>query len=108
LIYLSSDSVRASLQRSNPIRRLLLSVILPNPTADHELNQRMIQESPLDWTLVRAPSLTNGKHAGKYQSGEHVKSSHFIPQISRADLAEFILNNLTDNTLVRKAVELMY
>jgi len=108
LIYLSSDSVRASLERSNPVRSLLLSVILRNPTADHELNERMIQESPLDWILVRAPSLTNGKRTGKYQSGEHMKSSHLIQQISRADLAEFMLKHLTDNTLVRKAVELTY
>ena len=69
LIYLSSDSVGASLQRSNRIRRLLLSVILRNPTADHELNERMIQKSPLDWTLVGAPSLNNGKPTRKYQSG---------------------------------------
>src|SRR5215469_12573593 len=108
LIYLSSDSVRASLEHSNPVRRLLLSVILRNPTADHELSERMIQESHLDWTLVRGPSLTNGKRSRKYQSGEHVKSSYFIPQISRADLAEFMLKHLTDNTLVRKAVEIMY
>jgi len=108
LIYLSSDSVRASLERSNPVRRLLLSVILRNPTADHELNERMIQESPLDWTLVRGPSLTNGRRTRKYQSGDHVKSSHLIPQISRADLAEFMLKLLTDKTLIHKAVKLMY
>ena len=37
-----------------------------------------------------------------------MKSSHFIPQISPADWAEFMLKHLTDNTLLRKAVELMY
>jgi len=107
-VYLSADSVHASLEHSNPVRRFLLSVILRNPTADHELNERMIQESHLEWTVVRPPRLTNGKRTGKYQSGEHVKSSRFVPQISRADLAEFMLKHLADRSFVRKAVELMY
>jgi len=105
-VYLSSDSVHVSLKRSNPLRRLLLSVILHNPTADHELNERMIQESHLEWTIVRPPRLTNGQRTGRYQSGEHVKSSGFVPQISRTDLAEFMLKHLADNSFVRKAVEL--
>jgi putative NADH-flavin reductase len=108
LVYLSADSVRASLERSNPVRRLILSVVLRNPTADHELNERMIRESHLEWTVVRPPKLTNGRRTGKYQSGEHVQSSHLIPQISRADLAEFMLKHLADQSFVHKAVELMY
>jgi putative NADH-flavin reductase len=96
-VYLSSDSVRAS-----------LSVILHNPTADHELNERMIQESHLEWTVVRPPRLSTGMRTGKYQSGERVKATNFVPQISRADLAEFMLKHLADKSFIRKTVELMY
>jgi nucleoside-diphosphate-sugar epimerase len=51
-IYLSADTVRASREDRNPVLKPLLSVLLHNPTADHELNEGMIQESHLDWTEV--------------------------------------------------------
>lgn len=41
-LYLSADAVKASREDVNPVRKVLLSVILHNPTADHELNESMI------------------------------------------------------------------
>lgn len=107
-LYLSADAVKASREDVNPVRKVLLSVILHNPTADHELNESMIQQSYLDWTIVRPPRLTNGVRTGKYRSGEHLKSANFIPQISRADLAHFMLKQLTETTILHKAPEVMY
>ena len=83
-------------------------MILHNPTADHELNERMIQESHLEWTVVRPPRLTTGMRTGKYKSGERVKATNFVPQISRADLAEFMLKHLAGKSFIRKTMELMY
>jgi len=108
LIYLSADSVRASRKNLNPVRTAFLSVILHNPTADHELNETMIRESHLDWIIVRPPKLTNGQHTGTYRSGEHLNSEAFIPRISRADLADFMLKQLTDDRFLRRTLELMY
>jgi putative NADH-flavin reductase len=106
-IYLSANTVHASREDQSPVLRVLLSVLLQNPTADHELNERMIQESHLDWTIVRPPRLTNGPSTGSYRVGEHLKSSSFIPQLSRADLAEFMLKQLTVDTFLYKATEVM-
>jgi hypothetical protein len=84
------------------------AAMLRNPTADHELNEDMVRQSHLDWTIIRPPRLTNGKRANKFRSGEHLESHSFIPQIARADLADFMLAQLGEGTFVHKIPEVMY
>jgi hypothetical protein len=42
--------------------------------------------------------LTNGRKRGSYRHGPHVGSFLWTTRISRADVAEFMLNQLTDDT----------
>jgi putative NADH-flavin reductase len=72
------------------------------------VNESAIVRSRLDWTIVRPPRLTNGERTGTYRSGERVQPRSIVPQISRADLAEFMLSQLTEGTFVRKAECVMY
>ncbi|HEY4047212.1 MAG TPA: NAD(P)H-binding protein [Acidobacteriaceae bacterium] len=74
------------------------STVLHNPTADHELNERMISESHLDWIIARPLRLTNGAPTGKYRSGDDLRSNGFIRTIPRADLADFILKQVEEDT----------
>jgi hypothetical protein len=53
-IYLSADTLRTSGEDQSPVRRLLLSALLPNPTADHELNESMIRK--VIWTDHCSPA----------------------------------------------------
>jgi putative NADH-flavin reductase len=62
----------------------------------------MIRQNRLDWISVRPPVLTNGMHTGAYRAGEHLKASAFVPAISRADLADFMLKQLTDDRFVHQ------
>jgi putative NADH-flavin reductase len=68
----------------------------------------MIRESHLYWVIVRPPMLTEGERRGVYRTGEHLKPDSMIPTLSRADLADFMLNQLTSDGFLRKAVEVMY
>ena len=45
---------------------------------------------------------------GRYRSGPDVRAMSLVPRISRADLAEFMLGQLVEDTYVRKAPAIMY
>jgi putative NADH-flavin reductase len=108
-IYLSTPVVRAVRDQLNLLGRYVVApVILRNVAADHEANESVIERSKLDWTIVRPPRLTNGARTGVYRSGERVRSTSLIPEISRADVAAFMLKQLSDNTFLRRAVCVMY
>jgi putative NADH-flavin reductase len=104
LVYLSADTVHEARPALNPLRRyLLIPVLLHNTAADHELDEAMIQQSHLDWIIVRPPVLTDGPLTGRYRSGAHLASTRLIPQISRADVADFMLDQLTNDAFLHQA-----
>ena len=71
------------------------------------MNEQAIRESGLSWTIVHPPKLTNGRRTGTYRSGEDVAVTSFLPSISRADVAEFMVRQLTNETYVRGRPRLM-
>ena len=78
--------------------------ILPFYYWDKGKQEKVIRNSSLEWTIVRPGILTNGKQRGKYRHGEKVGNFIWSVRISRADVADFILNQLTDNTYLKKGV----
>jgi hypothetical protein len=68
----------------------------------------MIKQSKLDWIIVRPPMLTNGEAAGSYRSGDRIEPQPFFPRISRADVAGFILTQLSGDTFVHRTPIVMY
>ena len=75
---------------------------------DKELQERYIMESNLDWIIVRPGQLTNGKRRGLYRPGPDVGSKFFTVRISRADVADFMLKQLTDDSYLRKTPGIAY
>jgi len=60
---------------------------------DGERHAEVIKGSGLDWVIVRGPRLTEGPKKGTYRVGLVGKNSG--TQVSRADLAEFMLRQVT-------------
>lgn len=58
---------------------------------------REIQSSGLDWVIARATRLTKGKKAGRCRS-DHVIRAGIPRRIPRADMAGFMLDQVTDDT----------
>ena len=108
LIYLSADTVHDSRDELNALRKVFVPLLFHNSAADHEINESMIKQSHVDWIIIHPPMLTNGERTSAYRSGEHLRARAIIPQFSRADLAEFMLKQLDDNTFLDKAAEVMY
>ena len=70
---------------------------------DKELQERYIKESSLDWTIVRPGQLTSGRMRGVYRHGTDIGSWIFTSWISRADVADFMLKQLSDETYLHMA-----
>ncbi len=78
----------------------LLRLMVKDVVLDSAANVKVIQNSDLDWTIVRFPRLLDGDHTGKYRVGYVSKDSS--TQFSRADAADFLLKELNEKKWVRK------
>lgn len=106
-IFQSFVGVHESRRHAGPFIRLVAARVLRHEIADHEAKEAFVKASRLDWTIVRPPKLTNGAKTGQYRSGEAIPARAFFPRLSRADVADFLLRQLTDTTYVRKAPSVM-
>jgi putative NADH-flavin reductase len=70
--------------------------------ADKDAQERIIRRSRLDWTIVRPTVLTTGPLTGVYRVLVDARDwrSGFI---SRADVADFLVKQIEDVSLLRKA-----
>lgn len=78
------------------------------PLIDDKAGQeRVTKESGLDWVIVRPLMLTDGAKTGNYRIGEslEVKPGN---NISRADVADFMLKQLTSDEWLGKTVIVSY
>jgi len=58
-----------------------------------------LRGTDLDWTVVRAPRLTDGTGAGEYRAGEIALG---FESIARADVARFMLDTIETDGYVRE------
>jgi putative NADH-flavin reductase len=66
-----------------------------------------VSASGLDWTILRPPRLTDGAHTGRYESVINGRLKRDF-QVSRADVADYILKHLTDRATYQGFVNLAY
>jgi putative NADH-flavin reductase len=106
LIFLSAFGVGQTFEQASFIQKLAFRLFLKNIYADKSKGDERIRNSNLDWTIVYAVLLTNKSLKGKYQVGEKLPMNG-MPKISRADVADFMLRQLTDSTFAKKAPIIM-
>ncbi len=87
---------------------IMFRFLLRKVFADHQLQEKYVQQSNLDWTIIRPGAFIEGNRTGKYRHGFPGSDRTSSLTISRPDVAEFILKQLTDNTYLGKAVSLSY
>jgi putative NADH-flavin reductase len=81
----------------------VIPFILPFYFWDKARQERLIAASRVAWVIVRPGALTNGAKRGSYTHGRRAGSVVRTVRISRADVADFMLNQMTDNTYVSAA-----
>ena len=88
-------------------KRLMFGLLLRGAFADHVEQERLTRASGLDWTIVRPGSFTDGPRTGSYRRGFGPQEKTTL-KVSRADVAEFVVEQLTDDTWLRQAPSLAY
>ncbi|MEM9886348.1 MAG: SDR family oxidoreductase [Bacteroidota bacterium] len=78
--------------------RFIMKVAVPKVLNDAIDHHKVLVNSGLDWTIVRGPRLTNGAEKGEYRIGWVGVNAG--TQISRADLADFILKQVESSEFV--------
>lgn len=102
LIFMSAFGVGKTFAQANLIQKIIFRLPLKNLYADKSKADEQLRNSKLDWTLVYPVRLTNTSRTGKYTVGEKLPMKG-MPKISRADVADFMLHQLTDNTFLKKS-----
>ena len=109
LVSLTGAGVRAPGDRPKLVDRVfsgLLKLLQRDVLEDAERHAEVIRKSGLDWTIVRAPRLTDGPETGEYRVGLVGENSG--TKVSRADVARFMLHALTDGSQVGRAPMISY
>lgn len=80
--------------------RTIMKMVAPKVLNDAIAHHAVLKESDFDWVIVRAPRLTNGPRTNTYRVGwVGVNAS---TQLSRADLADFVLQLVEDTQYDRQ------
>jgi putative NADH-flavin reductase len=109
LVFLSSLNL-ANIHR----RGMLVSAVLMlwlfqrGRFRDAETQERIVRESTLDWTTVRAGTLFDGPRQGNWRLSLGDADVPADARVSYADAADFMLRQVTDVTYLRATVGLFY
>jgi len=103
LIAVSAFGVGESFYEAPLLAKIFFRTALRHIYADKAIADDFVRRSGLDWTLVYPTRLTSGPRTGRYRAGEHFEPGS-ATRISRADVAEFVIRQLTDPSWLRKTV----
>jgi putative NADH-flavin reductase len=87
---------------------IMFGLLLRPAYADHVRQEEFVRASSLDWTIVRPAAFTDGERTGDYRHGFSPSDKTITAKISRADVADFLVKQLTDSTYIRKTPGLSY
>ncbi len=87
------------------IAKPLLWFFLKNMYTDLVSMETEVQAYDLDWTIIRPPLLTNGPPTGRHHAAVNQPLSRGF-SISRADVADYMIEHLSDTKVYHAIVEL--
>lgn len=87
---------------------IMFGLVLRNVFADHERQEDYVKQSSLDWTIVRPGAFVEGERTRQYRQGFPGGDRTSKLKITRADVADFILKQLTDRSYLHKTPSLSY
>ncbi|MEM0979395.1 MAG: SDR family oxidoreductase [Cyanobacteria bacterium P01_H01_bin.58] len=87
---------------------VMFGFILRQVFTDHERQEALVRNSNLDWTIIRPSAFIDGPRTGRYRHSFPSTDRNITLQISRADVADFILKQLSDQSSLYQAPSLSY
>lgn len=89
-------------------KRIMFGLLLRQAYKDHQVQEEIVRDSGLDWTLVRPAAFVDGPVTGSYRHGFPNTEKGLALKISRADVADFMLRQLTGTAYLHHAPGLSY
>jgi putative NADH-flavin reductase len=109
LIFESSIGVGDSIDHVDLFFKwFFMPLVVRHVFADKEIQERSIKESSLDWVIVRPGRLTNGPRTNLYRRGTEINEKPIGRSISRADVAAFMLEQVTDDAHLHRTPGISY
>ncbi len=88
-------------------RNVIFGAVLRNEVADKEAMEHHLDRLDLDWVVVRVGILGNGSSRGKFRVSDD-RSTKGMGKIARADVAEFMLEQLSSDAWLRRKPVIVY
>lgn len=89
-------------------KHIMFGLLLRKAMADHNAQESIIRQTDIDWVIARPAAFTDGDATGNYKHGKDLDGGKLKLKISRADVAGFLLNQLTDDRYLRQTPGLSY
>jgi putative NADH-flavin reductase len=102
LICVTGFGAGDSRARISSLQRIPFEIFLGRAYADKGVQESLIKESGLDWTIARPGILTGGPRTGRYKVLSKA-SDWRNGVISRSDVADFLVRQIEDQTYLRQA-----
>lgn len=102
------DSLKVLNRTPLIFKYMIVPFILRKAFKDHEIQESYVKKSKLDWVIVRPGNLTDAPKTGTYRHGFAATDKNIQVKISRADVADFMLKQLYDQTYVHQTPGVSY
>jgi len=104
LIVESAMFMDDAVRKNSFLISLLTKTFMKGLYADKLVQESAVRESGLEWVIVRPVGLSSGHKTEIYRFGENLQLKGMFPTISRADVADFMLKQLSSDTNLNKAI----
>lgn len=85
---------------------LMFGMLLKKAFKDHQLQETYIFNSTLDYTIVRPSAFTDDDPSGSFKVGFSGRTKGLSLKIARADVADFMLQQIESQEYCRKPVSI--
>jgi len=87
-------------------KHIMFGLLLKKAFKDHQLQEQLVFDSNLDYTIVRPSAFTDGQITRNYKIGFDGSFKKLSLKISRADVADFMLQRVSSKEYLKQAVSI--
>ncbi len=86
----------------------MFGLFLREAYIDHEIQEQYVVNSGLNWTIIRPSSFTNEAAGRPYKAGFPATEPGLKLKIPRVEVANFMMEQLTDTAYLRQTPAISY
>lgn len=85
-------------------KRIMFGLLLRSVLREHEVQEKLVRESGLEWTIVRPSAFVDGPVTRQYKEAIKPNDHNLTMKITRADVADFLKRQFADSRYLHHAV----